>query len=711
MNIENNQISRRGFLKNSIFLVSVANPLTEAVFSIVRDKPESNKFSGFIVSDIHFGWDSPKQPDSNIIKKNLKKILEKFPNLDILIDTGDAYHNTSSESYLAEWVKVISEGCSTVPLMYVPGNHEISHNNKFNSETLACRMGSIPARPYYSLTIKGIHLISLPQLMGANYISNEVLEWVKLDLNVHKSYTTLIFSHNSLKGTTCPHDDTGYRTIANSDKVIALLREHPQVIAWCHGHNHTWEIVERWQKVFVSNGRFGGFPPKEMFGGERLGGIYFEVDKEGLIIRAWNCDEEKFFDELNASYAKLRYELNVPTSYNPDEPSSVAYGVGLSRDGQKIPIYRHYIGSELNAKVYFMGVDDKSFNENNDFTAYGERPTGGKMLPAMEITEIRAKDKDQWKWTNPGILLTPVSGCAGIISPRRGDAKHCYYPTAPGKKYKAYLRAKAYSQDTTVSIVWRIHRSDGTLIVETRSEDILLKEDYNEITSSFQVPPISVNNIYNNEESDYQILLSAECSFKNTGEGVRVELWQIQPDTTEVYSKNPAIQIGDKMFSYNGVLKGGEYSSVDINLPNISRFVVTTKVQGSGLITYLIEEKGIEFQIRNSVGWQNASEIHISSPRANFANYLPATVLAPLTGHKTQYFISKVWNVDFIEELKKSSEEYAFKVKGSRPTQIEMEIFTPNKPSTVDGVINWDYKPNLLKLVCPSDATVRISWA
>ncbi len=638
MGTEKHHISRRDFLKNSLFLITIANPLPHAILSSVKNNSNQNKFSTFLISDVHFGWDSPKQPKAEVIKKNLNKVFEHFPDLDLLIDTGDAYHNNSSEVSIAEWIKIISETCGAVPLIYVPGNHEISHNNKIDSESLACKMGSIPARPYYSLTIKGIHLVSLPQMMGVNYVSNEALEWVKLDLDVHNSYTTLIFSHNSLKGTTCPHDDPGYRTIANSDKVISLLRQHPQVVAWCHGHNHTWEIVQRWGKAFVSNGRFGGFPPKEMFGGERLGGIYIEIDDKQISILGWSCDDENFLDEINSDYANLRYKLEAPTSFNPDEPPAVSYGVGLSRDGQKIPVYRHYTGTNPRAKVYFMGVGDKAFNENNDFSAYGERPSGSKILPAMEVTEIRAKDKDQWKWSNPGVLLPPISGLAGIISPRRGDAKHCYYPTAPGKKYKNYLRVYTFSPGSVVAFIWRVYRSDGILIIESKSEETVLKEGYNEVESKFQVPEINIESIYNNDDSNFQILLSAECSFRNTGEGVRVELWQIQVDTPELYTKNPGVEIGDNVYSYEGILKDCEKASLDIILPDTSRFVITTKAQGIGLTTYLIEEKGIEFQIRNAPGGQSTTGFHLAEARANFVNHTPYTIIAPLMKPKMDFY-------------------------------------------------------------------------
>lgn len=706
------QISRRAFLSNSLFFLSLPNAIISNVLTNTDKKLFSDKFSGFIISDIHFGWDNPKQPPSGMIKHNLMKVLQRFPNLDILIDTGDAYHNNSSINAIKEWIETISETASDVPLMYIPGNHEISHNTKGNSEKLACEMGSIPGRPYYSLTIKGIHLVSLPQMMGANYITEEALEWLELDLKVHSNLTTLIFSHNSLKGTTAPHNDPAYRSIANSERVVSLLREHPQVIAWCHGHNHTWEFVEKWQKIFVSNGRFGGFPPNELFGGDRFGGIYFEIDKNTISFRGWSCSDEKFLDEISSIYSKLRYYREITTSFNPDLPPSIAYGIGISRDGQRVPIYRHYFGKSTDAKVYFMGVDEKSLNENNVLTAYGERPSGSKMLPAMEVTGLRPRENDQWQWTNPGILLVPTSGSAGIISPRRGDAKYSYYPTAPGKKYIAYARVLAYSSDTKGILVWRVHKSDGTLLVETNDNEIQLSQGYNELQSKFHVPDFDTKSIYSDESSDIQLLISAECIFKNTGDGVQVELLQIQLDSSERYTKNPGIKIDDRLYRIETVLKGKEIVSVDIEIPrNKSRYVVASMAEGAGLLTYLIEEIGIEYQVRNSPSYLHDSKISFGENRLTIPNYSPYIILAPLIRDKREFSIIRAKRVNSLEEIKKSHNECILKIEGEGALPIEIDFFSKRKPITVSGVLNWNYESNLLHIRCSPKSMISILWA
>ena len=100
--------------------------------------------------------------------------------------------------------------CAGVPLFYTTGNHQITVWGKdYDTEFHMNRMGSCPCRPYYSYDIKGVHFVSLPELMTAAYVTDEELAWLELDLNVHRDTTTIILSHNAIKGTTLAHDDPG----------------------------------------------------------------------------------------------------------------------------------------------------------------------------------------------------------------------------------------------------------------------------------------------------------------------------------------------------------------------------------------------------------------------------------------------------------------------------------------------------------------------
>ncbi len=639
-----NFLSRRDFLSTS-FLMTSLGPLA-FMRSINTGAEDKKSLKGFIIADAHFGWDNPKQPSVEELKESIKKIIHQFPDLDLFIDTGDAHHNTAKEEHLAEWVQVVSDGCGAIPLFYVPGNHEISHNNHENREWRSACMGSLPCRPYYSFSIQGIHFVSLPQMMGANYISREALEWARLDLKVHKDETTIILSHNALKGTTAPHDDTGYRMVANSEEVISLLRENSQVILWMHGHNHTWEMVPRWQKWFVSNGRFGGFPPQSPMGGERIGGIYFEIDEKGILVRAWSCSEQKFLDEIDEKYKHLNQYISFNTSFKRDKTSSIAYGVGLSRNGQKTPVYRHYIGKDVKSRVYFMGVDDAWFNENSDFTAYGERPSGAKMLPAMDVVSYGRKKELHWQWNNPGLVLSVNEGHVGVMTPRRGDAQFAYYPTVPKEKYVAHLRAYAYSVGTEVYLIWRIYQSNGKLLLETKDRISTLEKGYNEIFSKFEVPEFpGTETIHTQESSDVQLLVSAESVFRNTGDGVRVEQLQIKLDRPEPFTRNPGIIVDGRTYRYDGILKAGEITETSLPTHTAERYVITSIAEGNGLITYLVEETGVEYQVRNATIAQKESSYTVGTVRALFGNYKPNIIVAPIAQVEVEPLMKRIVNV------------------------------------------------------------------
>ena len=164
-----------------------------------REDKESLK--GFIVSDAHVGWENEQQPSVEKQKEMIDQIRRKFPDLDVFIDTGDAHHNGKDrDKERGEWTDMILGQDWPIPFFYVPGNHEIAHANDRDSEFTCAVLGSHEARPYYSFDIQGIHFVSVPELIRAVYVPKELLEWLRLDLELNKDKTTILLSHNSLIG-------------------------------------------------------------------------------------------------------------------------------------------------------------------------------------------------------------------------------------------------------------------------------------------------------------------------------------------------------------------------------------------------------------------------------------------------------------------------------------------------------------------------------
>ena len=70
----------------------------------------------------------------------------------------------------------------------------------------------------------------------------------------------VVVDDSLVRGTTSGNE-AGYRGIVNSHELRSLFKQYPDIIAWMHGHNHTFEMVPSEGILFVSNGRIGGFIP------------------------------------------------------------------------------------------------------------------------------------------------------------------------------------------------------------------------------------------------------------------------------------------------------------------------------------------------------------------------------------------------------------------------------------------------------------------
>ena len=217
---------------------------------------------GFIVSDAHFGWPSEQQPSPQKQREMIAHIHDRFPDLDLFLDTGDAHHSSLGQRVDAarrDWSDIIANQSNQAPFYYVPGNHDIVSPVDGDAERRCCRMGSMSYRPYYSFDIKGIHFVSVPELEHPVWVNKETLDWLRLDLELNRDKSVILLSHNNVKGTTA--DDNfmlGYRGLANSEDILNLIVPHPNILAWMHGHNHDYVIKESHRRLFVSNGRIGG---------------------------------------------------------------------------------------------------------------------------------------------------------------------------------------------------------------------------------------------------------------------------------------------------------------------------------------------------------------------------------------------------------------------------------------------------------------------
>jgi hypothetical protein len=134
------------------------------------------------------------------------------------------------------------------------------------------------------------------------------------------------------------------------------------------GHNHQYEIVKKHDRLYVSNGRIGGFnPPKSWgdFGQGHLGGIYFEINHIGLTVKSFSATENCFLEDLGFSH--LSNQLHIPTSFQPDGKTNYYWGHGKMLNDINYHFHSHYLTDNTPYAVITTN-SDAIINENNNLS-------------------------------------------------------------------------------------------------------------------------------------------------------------------------------------------------------------------------------------------------------------------------------------------------------------------------------------------------------
>lgn len=641
-----NKMNRRTFMRGSglaagtLCIAGTARPQAKA--------DVAPRLQAFIVSDAHFGWTGGDQPDPAVQERAMRTILERFPKLDVFLDTGDAHHGTALKPDWGRWQDVIAGGCGQVPFYYCTGNHEQKWTER-DAEAHVARLGSLVCRPYYSFDIKGIHFVAVPQLVKVNYVSRETLDWLALDLAVHKDKTTILLSHNELRGTTEYFDSIAYRQVANSNAIFALLEQHPQVVAWCHGHNHTYEIVRKGGVFFVSNGRIGGFDPparwvpqygNKSFGRGNLGGIYLEVGPDHVTVRAFSAAKNKFISELTpeeigeagGTVAHLSQTMEVKTSLDPMQPHAYCYGSGGAYDGKVQHAVRHQIlgGPHARRTLYVAQAQDAAVNENGDFSAYAVKSGNfGPWVPAWDIAGTydpgaTGGPKSEESLETPGIVVK-ASETPSVLSSPEATEKTCgYYESEPGKHYR--IRASIQSE-TELS---GIH-----LEVEAFAE--LGQEHANPRVFALRGPALSVpaGDSAAALEWAFQLptwdQLARESGLPekpmNLLLGFAIHL---PPHPADIVVQQVRIELADEaateseirfLEDENPLVLPQGHAVVSVPLPPVQRMEHTYQIACASPAkhVWLIREEGVRWQVRNAAAEPQDGKLKITAPRSDYS--------------------------------------------------------------------------------------------
>ncbi len=663
-------------------------------------------FRGFIVSDVHFGWRHPVQPSNVQIAQMLGNIRSAIPDLDVFIDSGDIHHSSSDDDGRRDWTKYLQGALGTLPLLLAGGNHELTgygSRTDLEVESRTNSVGSVPCRPYYSYCQKGVQVICLPQLQMVNLVTKESLEWAKLALDANPGQTSIIVTHNSLRGTTSPCDSEVYRQIANSDQVHEFLSRYPNVLAWMHGHNHTWEIVHKNNRLFVSNGRIGGFSPPYPgnMGKGHLGGMYFEVGPDYFTVRGFSATKECFMDKLKG-YEHLVKTLRVKTTFDPDAPTSVNWGMGSARSGLAIPAYSHYIsGNSSDQKLYIKAPADNIFSENSNLEFVAEQTKGWSKARAISGLAIAPKkdvngEIDGIRFLHPGLEILPLGGMKtsrSVYSPQNA-ATSTYYRCVPGKKYTAKLTASVAESGPSIQPVIHVANSKAESIKVLSGPSKPLGKEKKSVEFTFEIPASAAKGtIFEDPSSEHFVNVVLEARF--TGLTVPAHLYEITLHTPAGTTQDVAVEIGGKKITCPGSLAPDSVRSFAVSNPLKKRDVIRVTAGGNEMATWMLTQENVKWQVRNAPAALEPNGTLQVGPMRNRYSDLHEVVIVPVAPLEPNIpYIHRMQGIDIctIEPFNPETREirvHIEKIIGD-PEYLELQIH--NAPGGLGHVENVHHR-------------------
>ncbi len=704
-------MKRRDFLK----VVSLATIKLSALAKAGpagRTKSDSNQRSlkGFIVSDAHFGWRGNIQPEVSKQIDMMGKILQTFPDLDVFIDTGDAHHSYAENDDKGNWTDVIPGGCPQLPFFFVTGNHEVMGTGRgFDPEFTSNILGSVACRPYYSFDLCGIHFISMPELVRAVYINEETIRWVRMDMELNKDKTTILLSHNNIIGTTSVVEP-GYRGVINSDEIMELLKKYPNAIAWMHGHNHDYDIMEKHNKMFVSNGRIGGFDPS---GGKHgLGGIYFEIDNKQLKVAGYSAEFDCYLDELEDPVKTRTLRIHNST-FDPEMPASYSYGTGAATDGQRIPVFHHEAARTGKTELFLGGLKGSVLNDDPTINLFTIRPNPRGGHWQIMGSHVTGGGGESYDWADPGLELKPVSGNTRVVIPRRGHHEYTYYRLSPDRKYKVSLDLDSQQGGQKVHLRMFVHNRDGDQLASIDGPEWVLEKGKQIREAEIDIPSLQNKaTIYTDIDSDQELNISAEATFSDLQNKVLIKKFALSFADAENVTKKPALIVDNRKYEYVGTLDDNEIASFKIPGVSKSRSVYEAQCEGNKRFVWLIRQTGCDWQVRNAPVADKGGHLEIGPMRNRFQKK-PHIVIAP-TRKTSQPYINRLHGVERakVYPLNRNNNMIGFDViQTSDSTVAKVDIVSRDKPSRVVGSDKWDFKEGLLIIETAQGQQVRVEYS
>ena len=486
--------------------------------------------------------------------------MRRFPDLDVFLDTGDAHHNYATAEDRGHWTETIAGGCERLPFYFLAGNHDVdAWGYDWDPEQDSMRLGSVPCRPYFSFDIKNIHFLAIPELMSVSTVTDEVLAWARLDLAMNEDKKVIVVSHNALAGTTVPNNDSAYRVVTNSNDVFKLLDENPNVLAWMHGHNHDYNLVLKHNRLYVSNGRIGGFVPEDSTNAASnqlkapLGGIYFEVYPEKFVVRCYSAEHDKFLDELPGG-SSLAHTMQIPTLLKADAPAAFSFGMALMPPGTKMPVYTYHASSSN--RLFLQHCHDDVINQNRSLDQYSVRVTGPRTernLVGYTFKPDVEPDTNKpigYEFNNPGITILPTDGENPFMLSIPGQARgrRGYYRGCPGSTVDLEIDLGKVPPGAQCHAILNFATTDTKEKGSGTRQEINVSEGNRTASCAFQLASAGDSGIYSDVGSDYVVSFWIDLRIASVTEALEIKGIRIRTKSPAGLAEQPVLQMGEQRF-------------------------------------------------------------------------------------------------------------------------------------------------------------------
>ena len=198
----------------------------------VVGQPKADDFYFVQLSDSHWGFEGPPNPDAKVtLKKAVAAVNALTEPPDFVMFTGDLTHITEDarerRRRLAEF-RDIAAGLKVSTVRFMPGEHDASlDQGKAFQEYFGAT--------HYTFDHKGVHFIVVDNVSDPRaFIGDEQLQWLAADLDkLPKDANIVVFTHRPLFDL-YPQWDWATRDGA---KAIDILMPHANVTVF-YGHIH-----------------------------------------------------------------------------------------------------------------------------------------------------------------------------------------------------------------------------------------------------------------------------------------------------------------------------------------------------------------------------------------------------------------------------------------------------------------------------------------